>query len=150
VNNLAWNPGDQEYPKVSASFTFPSDAPEQAVDGRLSFTRYSRNRWTAYTSPNTEDWLEVDFGAPLPVGRVEIFLYGDGRGVAAPLDYRVEGWIGEGWQEVGPVSRNPETPTAWAVNTVTFDPIEVERLRVVFQHALPAATGVTELRLWPR
>ncbi len=149
VNNLAWNPGDQEYPRISASFAFPSDLVGQAVDGRLSFTRYSRNRWTAYTSPNPEDWLEVDFGAPLPVGRVEIFLYGDGRGISAPTDYRVEGWVGGGWEEIPLLSRNPETPMAWAANTVLFDRVEAERIRVVFRHALPSVTGVTELRIWP-
>lgn len=150
VNNLGWNPGDQEYPLLSASFTFPSDAVEQAVDGRLSFTRYSRNRWTAYTSPNAEDWPEVDFGVPLPVGRLELFLYGDGRGVAAPESYRVERWVEGGWREIPLLSRSPETPMAWAVNTVTFGPVQAERLRVVFRHALPAFTGVTELRIWPR
>ena len=149
VNNLAWNPGDQEYPRIRASFTFPSDSVGRAVDGRLSFTQYSSNRWTAYTSPNPEDWLEVDFGAPLPVGRVEIFFFGDGVGVAAPEDYRVERWAEEGWEEVPLFSRNPETPTAWAVNTAVFHQIETERFRVVFRHALPAATGVTEMRLWP-
>jgi len=150
VNNLAWNPGDQEYPRVRASFSFPSDSVSQAVDGRLTFTRYSRNRWTAYTSPNPEDWLEVDFGAPIPVGRVEIFLYGDGQGVAAPQDYRVERWVKGNWEEVVPVSRNPEFPMAWALNTVTFPQAEAQRIRVVFRHALPAVTGVTELRIWPR
>jgi hypothetical protein len=149
VNNLAWNPGDQEYPRTRASFTFPSDAVAQAVDGRPSLTRYSQNRWTAYSSPNAEDWLEVDFGAPLSVGRVELFLYGDGHGVAAPQDYRVERWVGGMWEEVPLASRTPETPTAWAVNTVLFEQVEAERLRIFFRHAPPTATGVTELRIWP-
>jgi hypothetical protein len=150
VNNLAWNPGDQEYPKVRASFTYESDAAEQVADGRLSFTRHSRNRWTAYTSPNAEDWLEVDFGSPLPVGRVELFLYGDGDGVAAPNDYRVERWAEGRWMEIHPESRHPTDPAAWAKNTVTFSQVPAERVRVVFEHALPATTGVTELRIWPQ
>ena len=149
VNNLAWNPGDQEYPRVGASFTFPSDSVEQAVDGRTSFTQYSRNRWTAYTSPNPEDWLEVDFGTPLPVGRIEVFFFGDGQGVAAPQDFRVERWVGNGWEDISPVFRDPGNPTAWALNTVSFDQVEAERIRIVFRHALPAATGVTELKIWP-
>jgi hypothetical protein len=149
VDNLAWNSGDQEYPRITASFTFPSDSVGQAVDGRFSFTRYSRNRWTAHTSPNAEDWLEVDFGAPAAVGRVELFLYGDGQGVAAPEAYRVERWEDGRWIEITPATQHPTRPVSWALNTVTFPKIETDRLRVVFQHALPSASGVTELRIWP-
>ncbi|MBT8397202.1 MAG: discoidin domain-containing protein [Gemmatimonadetes bacterium] len=149
VRNLAWNPGDREYPRVSTSFTYASDAVEQAVDGRFSFTRYSRNRWTAYGSPNEEDWLEVDIGGPQAVGRVELFLYGDGAGVSAPSDYRIERWSGSSWVEIRMDYRVPATPTAWAMNSATFSQIVAERIRVVFLHALPKATGLTELRVWP-
>jgi hypothetical protein len=150
VTNLAWNRGDRDYPTVRASFSNPPDQPVQAVDGQLGFTRYSRNRWTAYTSPNTEDWLEVDMGEVRSVGRVDVYLYGDGGGVAAPLDFRIEAWLDGGWVETIPTARHPERPLAWALNTVTFPQVETGRVRVVFQHALPAATGVTELRIWPK
>ncbi len=150
VANLAWNPGDRPWPRVSASFTGPSDEAAQAVDGHLSFTRYSRNRWTAYGSPNREDWLEVDFGEPREVGRVELFLYGDGRGVAAPVAYTVQRWNGNGWEEAAVRSRSPEHPVAWAVNEVELTPQATERIRVVFTHQLPAVTGLTEIRVWPR
>jgi hypothetical protein len=147
--NLAWNPGDRPYPKVSASYTSANDRVEQAVDGRLSFTRYSRNRWTAYRSPNARDWLEVDFGGPRTVGRVELYLYGDGRGVAAPRAVRIERWKGNAWVDVPILTRTPETPTAWALNTLAFSPVETSRLRVVFTHDLPATSGLTELRIRP-
>ena len=149
VANLAWNPGDRPYPKVSASYTSANDRVEQAVDGRLSFTRYSRNRWTAHQSPNASDWLEVDFGEPRAVGSVELYLYGDGRGVAAPRDVRIERWKGSAWVDVPVLTRTPEAPTAWALNTLAFSPVETSRLRVVFTHDLPATSGLTELRIRP-
>jgi hypothetical protein len=120
---------------------------EQAVDGRLSFTRYSRNRWTAYGSPNAEDWLEVDFGAPRAVGRVDLYLYGDGRGVAAPGAYRIEAWDGKTWMEVTERARTPEAPTAWALNTVELEPVETSRLRVTLTHDGVMRSGLTELRV---
>jgi hypothetical protein len=147
--NLAWNPGDRPYPKVSASYTSAGDQVERAVDGRLSFTRYSRNRWTAYQSPNASDWLEVDFGAARTVGKVDLYLYGDGRGVAAPRDVSVERWDGSAWVDVPVLSRTPPSPTAWALNTLEVAPVETSRLRVVFLHDLPAASGVTEVRIFP-
>jgi hypothetical protein len=148
VANLAWNPGDRDLPRVSASFTGQTDRVEQAVDGRISFTRYSRNRWTAYGSPNAADWLEVDFGAPRAVGRVELYLYGDGRGVAAPAAYRVETWNGRTWVGATERTRVPRTPTAWALNTVELEPVEASRLRVTFTHDGSMRSGLTELRVF--
>jgi hypothetical protein len=149
VLNLAWNPGDRDHPRVSASFTGDTDRVEQAVDGRLSFTRYSRNRWTAYGSPNGEDWLEVDFGSPLRVGRVELYLLADGRGVAAPRSYRIETWNGSAWVAAAERARTPATPTAWALNVVELGPVEASRLRVLFTHDGALRSGLTELRVLP-
>jgi hypothetical protein len=148
VTNLALNGARAGYPRVSASFTYRGDSPWEAVDGRMSPTRYSRNRWTAYGTPNPEDWLEVDFGRREEVGRVDLFFFGDGRGVAAPESYRVELWTGSGWEAVEPVTRTPRRPVAWAMNQVTFEPVETERLRVVLRHALPASAGLAEIRVF--
>jgi len=148
VANLAWNPGDRDHPRVSASFTGTDDRVGQAVDGRLFFTRYSRNRWTAYGSPHAEDWLAVDFGSPRSVGRVELYLFGDGRGVAEPRSYRIETWNGEAWVAAAERARTPELPTAWALNAVEIEPVETARLRVVFTHDGALRSGVTELRVF--
>jgi hypothetical protein len=39
-------------------------------------------------------------------------------------------------------------PEAWAMNTAWIEPVETERLRVVFTHAQPAATAVSEILVW--
>jgi hypothetical protein len=134
---------------VRASFTGPSDDVREAVDGRVALTRYSRSRWTAFGSPNSSDWLEVDLGEVRSVGRVELFLFGDGRGVAAPERYRIEVWKDGRWEEAGG-SKDPEEPLAWALNTLRMEPVETSKVRVVFSHALPEVSGVSELRIWPR
>ena len=154
VPNLAWNPGDRPFPRVTASYVREPDLPEQAVDGRVAFTRYSRNRWTAYGSPNPEDWLELDFGDAVEIGGLELFLYGDGRGVAAPVDYRVQVWDaregGEGkWVQPAIRDRRPKRPTAWAVNVVQLTPTTTKKLRVLFRHPAPAASGLSEIRVFP-
>ena len=114
----------------------------------IAFTRYSRNRWTAWNSPNEQDWVVVDFGEPRSVYGIDLYLYGDDRGVRAPRSYGVEWWDGGGWSEVSGQERVPGDPTAWAVNKVRFPAVETRRIRVVFQHDLPAYAGVTELMVW--
>ena len=139
---------DSEFPRASASFTSGYDQIAHVNDGLVAFTRYQRNRWTAFESPNESDWVEVDFGTPTTVGRIELYLWGDGRGVAAPATYRVEYWDGSAWTAATELARAPEAPTTWAVNTVRIQPVETERLRVVFEHALPMVSGLTEFAIW--
>ena len=146
--DLAYNPSDSGFPRISASFTGASDDVRQAVDAQVAFTRYSRNRWTAYGTRSAGDWLQVDFGAPRIVATVDLFLWGDDRGVKAPRSYHVQYWDGSQWIETNVVSRAPERPATWAMNRVELRPVRTSRVRVIFEHDVPAATGVTELMVW--
>ena len=131
--------------RASASFTANDARVEQVNDGVVSFTRYSRNRWTALGSPNASDWVELDFGAPKTVGRVELYLSGDGDRVRAPTNYTIQLWDGTAWAPARERSRFPARPMASARNVVLLEPNPKSRVRVVFEHARPAVTGVAEL-----
>jgi F5/8 type C domain-containing protein len=143
--DFAFNPGNTEYPRASASFTSEHDRIEQLNDMRMAFTRYSRNRWTAYQSPNLRDWVEIDFNAPKSVHTIELYFYGDDGGIKAPRDYSLQIWTGDAWQDARVLSRDPERPLASARNVVTIAPVETSRIRVVLEHDLPAFSGITEL-----
>lgn len=143
--DLAFNAGGTEYPRASASFTAPSDRVEQVNDLRVAFTRYSRNRWTAYQSPNPRDWVEIDLGVERTVRAVELFLYGDDAGIRAPRDYTVQIWTGSAWQDALVRSRAPARPLASARNVVVIEPVVTSRVRVLLEHDLPAFSGITEL-----
>jgi hypothetical protein len=143
--DLAFNAGAAEYPRASASFTSEVDRVEQVNDLRVAFTRYSRNRWTAWRSPNPRDWVEIDFGAPKTMRSIELYLFGDGAGIKAPRDYAVEIWKGGAWRPARVLSRAPERPLASARNVATMEPVETSRVRVVLEHDLPAFSGITEL-----
>ena len=118
------------------------------MDGQIAFTRYSRSRWTAFETPNDEDWVEVDIGAEREPSAVEMYFSGDGEGVAAPAEVRVEVWDGESWRTPQILERAPAVPLAWGRYVVRIVPTETSRLRVIFRHDLPAASGITELRIW--
>lgn len=134
--------------RVSASFTSRNDRVEEVNDMRIAFTRYSRNRWTAYGSPNASDWVEVDLGAPRAVTTIELYLFDDGRGVRAPKSYTVQYWNGSAWADPRVRSRGPTRPTGSAVNTVRIDRVMTSRVRIVFEHDLPGVSGMTELMIW--
>jgi hypothetical protein len=60
----------------------------------------------------------------------------------------VQHWDGVDWTNAQHQLRTPTRPAAWALNRVRFDAVRTDRIRVVFQHDLPAYTGVTELMIW--
>jgi hypothetical protein len=148
AGNLAYNPGGRPFPKASASFTSRFDKVELANDGKVSFAPSPHNRWTSYESPNASDWLEIDFGKPQQVGRVELALYDDRGGVQAPASYTVQIWDGNSWQEVKGQQKTPELPAGGQFNEVRFAPVQTSRLRVVFVHRGKARSGVSEILVW--
>lgn len=133
---------------VTASYASPSSPVDEVHDLRIAFTQYARNGWTAIGSPNREDWIEVRLDSAQTVSVLDLYLLGNRPGVAVPAAYRIGHWDGTGWSDAVVRSQVPGEPTAWARNRIEIEPIHTDRLRVVFVHALPAFTGVTELMLW--
>jgi hypothetical protein len=135
---------------VTASFSSPSSSVEDVHDMRIAFTRYSRNGWTARGSPNARDWIEARFDGNRVVGVVDVYLLGSPPGIDAPTSYRVQVWVGGEWRDAAARTRVPAVPTTWARSRTQIESIVTDGVRVVFDHALPAATGVAELMIWER
>ena len=136
--------------RATASYTWQSDSVEQLNDMQIAFTRYSRNRWTAYRSPNARDWIELDWGARRTVAVVDLYLYADGGGIAPPRSFAIELWDGSQWIAARELGRYPETPTGSALNRIRLVPTVAQRLRVTFEHPPGAFTGVTEIMILER
>jgi hypothetical protein len=148
AGNLAANLPGEGYPKVRASFTSRFDRVEESNDGIIQTQANPRNRWTAYESPHASDWLEIDFGQEREISRAELVLYDDRGGVRAPARYRVEHWTGSEWKAVTAVIQVPAIPAGNEINTVTFNPVRTSKVRVVFDHAGTARSGLTEILIW--
>ena len=130
---------------ASASFTSEANPVNEVNDMKVAFSHYSRNRWTALGTPNASDWVAVDLAAAKRVGAVELYLWGDGGRVKAPRRYHIEAWTGTTWVPVRVLTQVPVVPQVSSVNTVHIEPVTTTRIRVVFEHDLPAVSGMTEL-----
>ena len=147
--NLALNQRGEGFPKASASFhDVFGGVPRLANDGRTVYRPNPVNRWTSYGSPNATDWLEVDFGEPKEIGRIELCLYDDHGGVQPPASYTVQSWTGSEWQEMRDQTKSPAKPVGSAVNTVSFPKLTTTKFRVVFTHQGNSRSGVTEILAW--
>lgn len=149
TGNLAFRPPGQRFPKVSATFTSRFDAVEEVNDGRVNFSPNPRNRWTCFESPHPRDRLELDFGSPQTVGRVEIAVYDDGGGVQAPASIAVEIWNGSAWVEVEDVRQQPDRPVGGQFFEIGFRPVRTSKLRLIFTHRGRGRSGATEIFAWP-
>jgi hypothetical protein len=145
--NLAANPTGEGFPRASASHTSRFDRVALANDGRVSWRPTPHNRWTAYESPNTTDWLEIDFGREITAGRVELAIYDDHGGVQAPARFIVQYWTGQAWKDVQHVKQNPTQPLGGSWNTVQFSSVTTRKLRVVFTHNGRSRAGVSEIEV---
>lgn len=148
TNNLAYNPGNQPFPRITASFTSRFDKAEEAIDGKTNFNPEPRNRWTAYESPNPSDWLEIDLGQPKRIARAELAIYDDRGGVRPPSSYTVQYWDGQSWHEAPHQQKSPEKPAGGQYNEVRFDPITTSKVRILFTHNGKSRSGVSEVLLW--
>jgi len=147
--NHALNLKGEGFPKAAASFhDVFGGIPRLANDGRTVYRSNPVNRWTSYGSTNATDWLEVDFGEPKEVGRIELCLYDDRGGVQPPASYTVQSWTGSEWKEVPDQVKTPAKPVGSAVNTVTFPKLTTAKFRVVFTHQGNSRSGVTEVLAW--
>lgn len=133
---------------ASASFTSQFDDVNQVNDLAVAFSHYSRNRWTAFGSPNATDWVQLDLHGQHRIDQVELYLWGDGGGVKAPKHYTIQTWDGTSWVDSKVISQAPLRPQVSSINTVRIAPVTTDRLRVVFEHDLPAVSGLTEIMIW--
>ena len=147
AGNLAYNPTDEGFPRASASFSDRfGGTPKWAIDGKVVFRPTPLNRWTAFGSPNSSDWLEVDLGTEKEFSRVDLFFYDDGGGVKLPQACSVEYWTGSDWR---PVDQKEKAPLkAGGPTGVRFSLVKASKVRVIFIHQGTARSGVTELQLW--
>lgn len=149
--NIAYNPKGEGFPKITASHSDKfGGVPERAIDGKIIFPTNPVNRWTNFGSPNKTDWLELEFAEKKSFSRVILHIFDDKGGVRAPKDYQVEGWNGKEWIPIPDQVKKPATPTGGMANTVTFSPVNLDKLRVVFTHDGDARSGVTELEVWEK
>jgi len=106
------------------------------------------SRAIAAGSPNAADWVAVDLGTPRRVDAVKLYFLDDGEQVVPPDAFELEHWEGSAWKPVPGQRRSPQRPAGRRANVITFDPTDVQKLRVVMTHAPGGRSGLTEFEAW--
>lgn len=134
---------------ATASHTYWQDDVTQVIDGIISYTDSPRNRWTAYASPNSYDWVQLTFPSPIELASMKLYLYNDGGGVQPPRTYDILYRQGQKWISAAQQVKTPTVP-APQLNIVSFDQVVTDAVRVVFVHRGNGIySGATEIQ-WSR
>ena len=145
VNYAVNNDGDW-FPRLSTSFTAPRRSSSKIIDGNIWYHRDPPNRWTCEGSPNSEDWIEIDFGTPRQLQQAKLYFPDDeDHAVAPPTSARVEYFDG-GWKLLGELGGDGRPPIAGhRAEVVSFAPLQARRVRVLLRHAANAKSGLSEV-----
>jgi hypothetical protein len=146
--NYAVNNDGLPFPRLTASFTNATTPLRLVNDGNYWYHQDPPNRWTTLGSTNASDWLEVDFGVGRRIDQVMLYFLDDGANVVAPHSFIVEVWDGQHWKAADAEKRSPDRPLGHRANSVRLQPVETRKLRLTFQHAARAATGLSEVEAW--
>lgn len=138
------------YPTARASYTWRSDRASDAIDGQDFHLDTPSTRWTTYASPNREDWLEVDLGAPTRISDVRVSFYDDGGGVRTPDSFSLQRKAPDGsWADIPGQTRTPAVPVRGALNRVLVDPpVLAQQVRILPRRDDGGAVGITAFQSW--
>ena len=124
----------------SASYISRYDQIGNINDGKEDMSG-NGGRWTAYESPNSSDWLQLDWKTPQTFSRVELLPWSDGGDTRPPKSVKLQWWDGQNWEDVSETRREPAQMTAQTATEIQFAPVSTTRLRATFEHDLPAKSG---------
>ncbi len=94
---------------------------------------------------DTEEWVQFEFEEVETVSSVKVYWYDDGPhgGCRIPASWKVQYKDGGDWTDVPFEGEYPVTKDAW--DTVEFNPVKTEALRVVVQLPEEYAAGLYEV-----
>lgn len=130
--DLAVNLSGRGFPEASASYSVRN--PYLANDGRVWYFQDVVNWWSCYGSGHKRDWYQITFKKPEEISSIGLFFYSDNKKYAAPLNYNIVYWNGSGWKEVRSMNKTPLTPLGNTKNTVSFIPVQTDKIRVYFNN----------------
>ena len=146
--NFAVNNDGLYYPRLQTSYSNPQTPPAKLIDGNYWYHRDPPNRWTCVGSPNAVDHVIIDLGVKRKIHTAKIYILDDGKEIVAPKGYSLEFWSEGKWLPIPGQQKSPTAPTGHRANTVTFAPLETDKVRLSLEHAPGGKSGLTEIELW--
>jgi len=136
--------------KLTASYVNPADSVGAVNDGvsPSSSDDHSVPRFTWWDRQGTEEWVELAFGEPQQVARVEVYWFDDepsGGGCRVPAEWQLLYRDGQDWK---PVARADGFRVAKdCYNATQFAPVRTTALRIAARLQQGMSGGILEVRV---
>ncbi|HEU5129448.1 MAG TPA: Ig-like domain-containing protein [Glycomyces sp.] len=101
-------------------------------------------RWGTWPEQG-EQWVQLDWDAPVRVEAADMYFFDDGGGVRVPASWTIQYRDGDQWTDV--TAHGPYGTETDRYNAVDFDPVTTTGLRAVLDGAT-AAVGVLEWKVF--
>jgi len=128
--------------RVTVDSSFRGYGPAPLNDGRrndeVEIGRWAEVAWASAETP-VDHWIELAWDEPQVIARVDVYWARSREKFQASRRYRLEAWIGDGWQVLF-AHEDPVGTLHVTRHSVSFVPVVTSRLRV-FQ---PAGGGPAE------
>jgi hypothetical protein len=144
--NVALNLKRSGFPSPSASINTRPGVLYAALDGRVWYFPEMPKYWTSQGSTAAQDWYAVDFGTPKLVRTVKLYFYSDGARFNAPASFSLQDWNGTEWVDIPNAKIAPAAPIGNGENVVSFQPMQISRLRVTFVNHPNSAIALVQLK----
>jgi F5/8 type C domain len=149
--NFAVNNDGHYFPRLTASFSAQGSSLAKLNDGNYWYLRHPPNRWTAESSPNDVDWIEVDLGVVREVHTVKLYVLDDRERtdskVRAPQQIDLEFWDGTAWKSVE-TTKVMTAPEGHRPHIFAFSRVKLQKLRVKLSHEAEYRSGLSEIEVW--
>jgi F5/8 type C domain len=150
--NFVVNNDGTYFPRLTASYTAAKTSISKLNDGNYWYVPHPPNRWTCEGSPSDSDWVIIDFGMSRKIDTVKLYPLDDGGEadsvVRAPQRIDLEAWYDNKWYPIPSQNGVLDHPQGHRANVVTFDPIDVVKLRVTLHHRPDGKSGLSEIEAW--
>lgn len=112
--------------------------PEHSNDHSLAYLHW-------WPKKATSEWVQFDFKEPKKVAQVKVYWFDDGPngGCRIPASWKVQYRRADAWRDVVPTEGYTITKDDW--DTVEFNPVTAEALRLVIELPKEYATGLYEV-----
>jgi hypothetical protein len=112
--------------------------PENSNDHSIAYLHW-------WPKKATTEWVQFDFDKPQSVSTVKVYWYDDGPdgGCRIPASWKIQYRRAEGWHDVVPTEGYTITKDDW--DTVQFNPVSAEGLRLMVEMPKEYATGLYEV-----
>lgn len=147
--NHALNIVKKGFPKPSASINNePDTAMFQAIDGKTWYFPEIINYWSTKGSANGSDWYALDFGEDRKLSFVKLYFFADGSTFFVPDSIAVEYRAKDNWLPVTVSTQFPAAITPNTANTLQFDPVTGNAIRIHLKHSPPKQVAFSEIECY--